>query len=567
MASWARKFRYFGFQFAAIRHEKTWTMVLALALLLGTGVAGARAQSAAGPYPFSSIFGVNYSRQYSASPLPPTQAMQQIKQHFNMVKLFQFEADVVQAAVANGLEIALGTLNSSLAEFAAGTPTTCAACDAYVAMIAPYKNNIKVIILANEPFTTPGLDPAQLVPAMRNLSAALKRANPPLDIPVTTVLAFSTLGVSYPPADGAFKPQFVADMNRLFAYLGQAGNANFIFLNVYPYFAIKENPVAIRIAYALFQQPVGGFANLFAAQYTAFRAAMSKLTPAATLPVLIGETGWASAGSNVTIAPSDAPVPGCTDRLIATICNEGVYVKGFIDWDKLQTPPIVSFLFEMYDEAHKPGSPDEPHFGLFAESGARKLFPNIVTGGGSILNATTKASTLLEFRSRADQVGEEGNRGQVQISGTFAFNGSLDLTHAVVFLDRLLVEDEVIIGDEIGGGGELVVDPNGEALLPLFLQARQGSTESEARYETTEPTGPKVQMDILSRDPGSGVYEFNARVKRLSIPQSADACEEGGATAALTTSFTIADSIQSVMVSTRTDWKCRRSQLRSPPPR
>jgi exo-beta-1,3-glucanase (GH17 family) len=567
MASQAMGFMYFVCQFVAIRHGKTWAMILSLALLLGTGVAGAPAQSVANPPPFSSIVGVNYGRQYASSSLPPAQAMQLIKSHFNMVKLFNFEADVVQAAVANGLEIALGTPNSSLAEFAAGSLNACPACDAYVAMIAPYKNNIKVIILANEPFTTDGVDPAQLVPAMRNLSAALKRANSPLDIPVTTVIAIRTLGISYPPADGAFRPEFVTDMKAVFDYLGQAGNANFIFLNVYPYIAIREDPVHIPLAYALFTQPVGGFANLFAAQYTAFRAAMSKLTPPATIPVFIGETGWASEGSSVTIAPSDSPVLPCTDRLIAAACNEGVYVKGFIDWVKLQTPPIESFLFEMYDENLKPGSPDEPHFGLFTESGDRKLFTNVFTGGGVSLHAKTKASTLLEFRGRADQVGEEGDRGQVQIAGTFTFNGSLDLARAVVTLDRLLVEDEVIIEEEIVSGGELVADPSGGALLPLFLQARQGGKEYAARYETSEPTGPKVQMEINTRDPGSGVYEFNARLKRPSIPQSAHACAAGDATAALTTSFLIDDRIEFVLVSTRTNWKCRRSQLRSPSPR
>jgi len=560
-------FRYCGFQLAAIKHGKTWTMILSLVLLLGISVVEAPAQSVANSNPFSSIVGVNYGRQYASSPLPPAQAMQQIKQNFNMVKLFGFEADVIQAAVANGLEIALGTLDNNLAEFASGTPTACPACDAYVAMIAPYKDHIKVIILANEPFTRSELDPSQLVPAMQNLSAALKRATPPLDIPVTTVLAISTLGISYPPADGAFRPEFVADMSTLFAYLGQAGNANFIFLNAYPYLAIKENPVDIHLAYALFQQPVGGFANLFAAQYTAFRAAMSKLNPPATMPVLIGESGWASAGSNVTIDPSDSPVPPCTDRLIATRCNEGVYVKGFIEWVKLQTPPVVSFLFEMYDENLKPGSPDEPYFGLFDESGVLKLFPGVVTGVGVPLHAKTKASTLREFRGRADQGGAGGERGQVQLTGTFAFNGSLDLSQAVVFLERLLVEDEVIVEDEIVSGGELVTDSSGGELLPLFLQARRGGKAYAARYETSGQPGPKVQMDISTRDPGSGVYEFNARIERLSIPQSADACAAGNTTAPLTTSFTISDSLETVLVSTRTDWKCRRGQLRSPPPR
>jgi hypothetical protein len=290
---------------------------------------------------------------------------------------------------------------------------------------------------------------------------------------------------------------------------------------------------------------------------------MSKLNPSATMSVFIGETGWASEGSSVMISASDAPVPPCTDRLIATACNEGVYVKGFIDWVKMQTPPLVSFLFEMYNELDKPGKPDEPFYGLFTEHGNIKLFPGVFTGAGVPLHAKTKASTLLRFRGSANRVGKVGDRGQVQIAGKFTFNGDLDLANAVVFLERLLVEDDVIIDDEIVSGGELVTDPDGGDALPLFLLPRQGGKEYAARYETSGWMGPRARMEINTRNPGSGVYEFNARVKRLSIPQSAGACEAGDATVALTTSFTIDDGIESVLVSTQTDWRCRGSRRRA----
>src|SRR5262245_65920767 len=49
---------------AAIRFAKTWPAVLGLALLLGPNVAASDSS------PFSSIVGVNYSRQYATSPLP-----------------------------------------------------------------------------------------------------------------------------------------------------------------------------------------------------------------------------------------------------------------------------------------------------------------------------------------------------------------------------------------------------------------------------------------------------------------------------------------------------------------
>src|SRR5262245_54651270 len=191
------------------------------------------------------------------------------------------------------------------------------------------------------------------------------------------------------------------------------------------------------------------------------------------------------------ISPSDGPVPPCTDRLIATACNEGLYVEGFIDWAKRQTPPIPSFLFEMYDESLKPGSSDEPHFGLYTESGARKLFQGLPMAGQSPLDATTKASDLLEFQGKADQVGKEGDRGTVKIAGRFTFNGTLDLRRAEVLLDRLLREDDVIVDDEIVGGGELVMDPKGRALPPFVLRAQAGGKKNAAQYAAPSQRGPE----------------------------------------------------------------------------
>jgi hypothetical protein len=71
-------------------------------------------------------------------------------------------------------------------------------------------------------------------------------------------------------------------------------------------------------------------------------------------------------------------------------------------------------------------------------------------------------------------------------------------------------------------------------------------------------------MDIGIRHPGSGEYVFNARFERLGLPESAEACKAGDDTVALTTSFTVGDGEESVLVSTRTDWDCRENQPRTP---
>src|SRR5215211_4179708 len=116
-------------------------------------------------WPFTTLVGVNYSRAYSSSPLPVAQAMQQIRQNFGAVKLFGFDpnqSEVLTAAYQNGLEVALGTLNSAVADFQSS-----AAARAYVdSTIVPHKDAIKLVILGNELFISN--QNAGLIPALIN---------------------------------------------------------------------------------------------------------------------------------------------------------------------------------------------------------------------------------------------------------------------------------------------------------------------------------------------------------------------------------------------------------------
>jgi hypothetical protein len=122
----------------------------------------------------------------------------------------------------------------------------------------------------------------------------------------------------------------------------------------------------------------------------------------------------------------------------------------------------------------------------------------------------------------------------------------------------------VIVDDEIVGGGDLVEDGKGTSLLPLVLKARPGGDKDAAQFETQDHRGPKAHMGIGTRHPGSGEYAFNARFEHLGLPESAEACKAGDDTVELTTSFTVGDGKESVLVSTRTDWDCRKNQLRTP---
>lgn len=309
-------------------------------------------------WPFTALVGVNYSRAYASSPLPAAQAIEQITQHFGAVKLFGFDpnqSEVLTAAQQNGLEVALGTLNSAVADFQSP-----AAAQAYVqSTILPHKDAIKLVILGNELFMSNQYD--GLLIALINLKQALVRAG--LDsIPVTIAESFGTVMSTYPPACGAFQGQYTATMAAVLNYLGSINS--FVLVNVYPYQAVRDNG-AIPLSYALGTQsqsvpagcsaPGGIEPSLFRAQFDAFKAAVARLNLPTPPPVYVGETGWPSGGG-----PS-----------IATATNEETYINTFIRYAIDNGLP--SFLFEMYDEDRKCSGCDENFYGLFTADGAAKF--------------------------------------------------------------------------------------------------------------------------------------------------------------------------------------------------
>jgi exo-beta-1,3-glucanase (GH17 family) len=309
-------------------------------------------------WPFSALVGVNYSRAYAGNPLPVSQAMQQIKQHFGAVKLFGFDpnqSEALTAAQQNGLEVALGTLNSAVVDFQSP-----AAAQAYVDnTIVPHKDAIKLVILGNELFLSNQYN--GLLTALINLKQALVRAGLG-SIPVTIAESFGTIMNTYPPACGEFKGQDTSTIAAVLNYLGSINS--FVLVNVYPYQAARDNS-AISLSYALGTQgqpvppgcgmPGGTEPSLFRAQLDAFKAAVARLNLVTPPPVYIGETGWASGGGPA----------------LATATNEGIYVNTSIRY--AVDNGIPSFLFEMYDEDRKCSNCDENFYGLFTADGTPKF--------------------------------------------------------------------------------------------------------------------------------------------------------------------------------------------------
>lgn len=329
--------------------------ILALLLLSSGQVPFADATTS----PFPSTVGVSYSRLFAANPLPATQAMQQIKQNFDWVRFYDFDEELMNAALAAGLEIVLSIPNGKLTQLDSADSA-----NNYVSTsVSTWKSNIKAIIVGNEIFLN-GYQ-SGIVTKMQTLVTALQNAGI-TNIPVTTNINLAVLASSYPVDQSTFQSQYQSDLTTILGYT--EATPGFVFVNIYPWYAIQANPPpTISLGYATFQ---AGSAvpcksdgskcqSLFQAQYLAWHYAVQALLPGNTTEAYIGETGWASAGGSDPSLSSDA--------------TEGQYINGYINWVTSQSPQIPSLLFEMYDESNKPGADQEGHWGLYDEDGTAKF--------------------------------------------------------------------------------------------------------------------------------------------------------------------------------------------------
>ncbi|KAG6520938.1 hypothetical protein ZIOFF_018002 [Zingiber officinale] len=200
-------------------------------------------------------------------------------------------------------------------------------------------------------------DMAQFIlPAMCNVQSALL-ANNINTIKVTTSVAMTVLGASYPPSAGDFTVAAKVIISPIVHFL--AANEAPLLVNIYPYFAYKDNSKDISLDYALFketgvivQDENFGYQNLFDAMLDSVNAAMEKVG-GASVGVVVSESGWPSGGD-----------------FGAEVNNAGTYNQNLINHVAKGTPKkpevaIETYLFAMFNENQKGPAELEKFFGLF----------------------------------------------------------------------------------------------------------------------------------------------------------------------------------------------------------
>jgi len=311
--------------------------MVALALLLGTFAA-----IPTGVQSIGVCYGVNGGGLPSAGDVVRLYQSNGI----NLMRIYFPDADALRALSGTNIGLIMDVPNENLGSIASD-PNAAAACVRDNVQAFPAVS-FRYIAVGNE---VAGGDTASILPAMRNIDAALADAGLGAVKVSTAVQSGVTQG--FPPSAGSFSQ---GHMGPIAQYLQSTGAP--LLANVYPYFSYIGNEAQIDINYALFTSPGtvvqdGGnaYQNLFDALVDTFYSALEN-AGAGNVGIVVSESGWPSAGGDA-----------------ATAANAQTYNQNLINHVGQGTPkrpgPIETYIFAMFNEDRKPGAETEKHFGLF----------------------------------------------------------------------------------------------------------------------------------------------------------------------------------------------------------
>ncbi|XP_044950580.1 glucan endo-1,3-beta-glucosidase GV-like [Hordeum vulgare subsp. vulgare] len=328
--------------------------------------------------------GVCYGMMGDNLPQPPA-VVQLLKQHgITMVRLFNADAGGLRALANTGIKVGVSLPNDNVAEAASSMSY---AVRWVQSNVQAYPGTwIDSVSVGNEVFHQAPWLTHQLLPAMKNIQAALAGAGLGDAVKVVTPIAMDALKVpSFPPSVGEFRDDLAWSVMRpMVDFLEQTGSH--LTFNVYPYFAYKYDS-HVDPDFAFFRPNNGQhdpgtgltYFNLFDAMVDAVFHAVEKLgnsggrtrgrrrggvtstmgVPESGAPAGKGKTGVALAGS-----ASTENARAYNSNLISKVLR-GAGTPYNPDAD------ISVYIFSLFNENLKPGDDDERNFGLFYPNGTQ----------------------------------------------------------------------------------------------------------------------------------------------------------------------------------------------------
>ncbi|GAB2274604.1 hypothetical protein Dimus_009372 [Dionaea muscipula] len=310
--------------------------------------------------------GINYGQIANNLPTPTRVATLLQDIEVTRVKLYDADPNVLQAFSGTGVEFIICLGNEYLPNMS--NPNM--AQSWILTNVQPFlsRTNITTITVGNEILTgNDTLLMSYLLPAMQSVYAALSNLGLNQRVTVTSAHSAGILSNSYPPSSGTFQPDLAQYIQPLLNFHSMIKSP--FLINVYPFFAYKDNPEQVSLEYVLFQSNPGmtdpntdlHYDNMLYAQVDAVYAAM-KAMGHTDIEILISETGWPSKGDPDEVGASLENAKAYNGNLLQRIeRKEGTPGRPSV--------PINVFVFALFNEDLKPGPASERNYGLYYPDG------------------------------------------------------------------------------------------------------------------------------------------------------------------------------------------------------
>ncbi|KAM6557560.1 hypothetical protein CsatB_004579 [Cannabis sativa] len=308
--------------------------------------------------------GLNYGMLGNNLPTPNDVVLLLKSKNITKTRLFNPNIEALQALQNSGIEVILGTLNQDLQQLS----TSISFSSNWVQTnVIPFAKTLKFRAISAGNEVIPSDMQNYVLPAMQNLKAALDQALVagliPGRIPVTTAVATSVLGVSYPPSNGKFSNTTLPVMGPIVNFLATTQTP--LLVNVYPYFAYVNNPVNISLSYALFtsnsvvvRDGVLEYKTLFDAMVDAVYSALERCDGGGgSVEIVVSESGWPSGGDSGDVYATIANAQTYNNNLISHVSNGN-------GTPKRPGKSVETYVFAIFNENLKPQG-TEQNFGLF----------------------------------------------------------------------------------------------------------------------------------------------------------------------------------------------------------
>ncbi|XP_015899460.3 glucan endo-1,3-beta-glucosidase 13 [Ziziphus jujuba] len=309
-----------------------------------------------------SNIGVCYGR--NADDLPTPDKVAQLVQLHNIkyVRIYDSNIQVLKAFANTGVELMIGVTNADLLPFSQFQSNA----DTWLKnSILPYypATKITIITIGSEVTEAPNNVSASVVPAMKNVLTALRKAGLHKKIKVSSTHSLGVLSRSFPPSAGAFNSSHAFFLKPMLEFLAE--NQSPFMIDIYPYYAYRDSLTNVSLDYALFKSssevidPNTGllYTNMFDAQIDALYFALMALN-FRTIKIMVTETGWPTKGSPKETAATPDNAQIYNTNLIRHVLNDsGTPAKPGEELDV--------YIFSLFNENRKPGIESERNWGLF----------------------------------------------------------------------------------------------------------------------------------------------------------------------------------------------------------